>query len=504
MSHDLYATWACAEIANIIRHDQHSYFANTGGYSAGWTIGSGREGGRLWPLADGVISSYHASIEDDLNIADEFKRTNEGLHGTLTALGQSLAYLHKGYHASVIVIPNKYTSHSTPANHITDILNLTANTMPVGVYGYEEPDLTKLNPFENKITCYRQPQLSLSPLVTEASVSSRPKSSTLWAHVREGMSYPDVFYKYCKEVKFVSSYSRNLNFSLPSELIAAVNRINPAADPIKFLSYTTNDSILDRAWLHVWLKYYFHNQLIPIFNKDPHTGIYEVNAKSSLIKQNKSEFANFLSGRSDSLKEKIVTKLNNAIISEDQAWDEYIKTVRSQAHSYREVIDSGLYHLNLIDTEGNLTKVGYKFVDEADKENSVYAPTAMQVLRGTALVYGNFSAFLHYIYQLSEELFRVDSIAFANFNKTSKKFSFNASEYKSYLYQKMKDDLSLILTSSIRSPGNPRKAFQAEIPFLKYLGIISEERSPFRVGTGLLINWPVVQESVEYMNTNNL
>ena len=100
MSHDLHATWACAEIANIIRHNQPSYFANSG-YPTGWTIGSGREGGRLWPLADGVISSYHASVADDLNIAVEFKRTNEGLHGTLTALGQSLAYLHKGYHASI-------------------------------------------------------------------------------------------------------------------------------------------------------------------------------------------------------------------------------------------------------------------------------------------------------------------------------------------------------------------------------------------------------------------
>ena len=72
------------------------------------------------------------------------------------------------------------------------------------------------------------------------------------------------------------------------------------------------------------------------------------------------------------------------------------------------------------------------------------------------------------------------------------------------LYKKMKDDLSLILTSSIRSVGNPRKAFQAEIPFLKYLGIISESRTPFRVGVGLLINWPIIQESIDFMNNNNL
>ncbi|MDM1758773.1 hypothetical protein HX127_14650 [Acinetobacter sp. 256-1] len=502
MSHDLYATWACAEIASIIRNNQPTYFTNSG-YPTGWTVGSGREGGRLWPLADGVISSYHSSVTDDLHIAVEFKRTNEGLHGTLTALGQSLAYLHKGYHASIIVIPEKYTSHSSPANHIKDVLDLTANTMPVGVYGYKEPDLTKLNPFENQITCYRQPQLSLSPLVTGASVGSRPKSSTLWAHVREGMSYPDVFYKYCKEVKFVTSYPSNRNFQLLPELIAAVNRIMPTADPIKFLSYTKDDSILDRTWLHVWFNYYFHKNLRPIFTKDPHTGLYAVNAKASLIKQNKSEFANFLSGRKDSLKEKIVEKLNKGSLTEDEAWEEYVRTVRNQAHSYREVIDSGLYHLNLIDSEGNLTKVGYKFVDEADKESSVYSNTAIQILRGAALVYGNFSAFLHYVYQLSEEVFSEEAMYFASMNRKNGTIKFDNVGFKAYLYEKMKDDLSLILTSSIRSPGNPRNAFQAEIPFLKYLGLI-DEGTPFRLGTGLLINWPVVQESIEYMNANNL
>lgn len=118
--------------------------------------------------------------------------------------------MHKGYHASVIVIPEKYASHSTPATHIKDVLDLTANNMPVGVFSYEEPDLSKLSPFENKVRCHRLPNLSLAPLVSGA-VSSRPRSSTLWAHVREGMSYPDVFYKYCKQVKFVTAYQEIKN-----------------------------------------------------------------------------------------------------------------------------------------------------------------------------------------------------------------------------------------------------------------------------------------------------
>ena len=340
--------------------------------------------------------------------------------------------------------------------------------------------------------------------MVSGAVSSRPRSSTLWAHVREGMSYPDVFYKYCKQVKFVSAYPRNKKYILPREVLDAVQRVKPGADPYKFLSYTTNDSILDRAWLHVWFEYYFHKDLIPIFTRNPTTGVYSVNDTSTLILQNQSEFANLLSGRTDSPKNKIVDDLNNGVITEDQAWDHYVSKVNAQAHSYREVIDSGLYHLNLLDNDGNLTNIGYRFVDEADKQNSVYAPTSMQILRGAALIYGNFSAFLHYIYQLSEELFVDDEIAFSSLNRSGTKFTFNATEYKAYLYKKMKDDLSLILTSSIRSVGNPRKAFQAEIPFLKYLGIISESRTPFRVGVGLLINWPIIQESIDFMNNNNL
>ena len=298
----------------------------------------------------------------------------------------------------------------------------------------------------------------------------------------------------CTEKKYI----------LPREVLDAVQRVKPGADPYKFLSYTTNDSILDRAWLHVWFEYYFHKDLIPIFTRNPTTGVYSVNDTSTLILQNQTEFANLLSGRTDSPKNKIVDDLNNGVITEDQAWDHYVSKVNAQAHSYREVIDSGLYHLNLLDNDGNLTNIGYRFVDEADKQNSVYAPTSMQILRGAALIYGNFSAFLHYIYQLSEELFVDDEIAFSSLNRSGTKFTFNATEYKAYLYKKMKDDLSLILTSSIRSVGNPRKAFQAEIPFLKYLGIISESRTPFRVGVGLLINWPIIQESIDFMNNNNL
>lgn len=51
------------------------------------------------------------------------------------------------------------------------------------------------------------------------------------------------------------------------------------------------------------------------------------------------------SGRIDSIKEKLVKNLNDGTISESDAWEEYARKVRKDAHSYREVIDSGLFHI---------------------------------------------------------------------------------------------------------------------------------------------------------------
>lgn len=505
MSHDLHATWACAEIARIMRNDQQAYFSNSG-FTSGWTVAAGREGGRLWPLADGVITSYNTTQSNDIYLAIEFKRTNEGLHGTLTALGQSLAYLHKGYHGSIIVIPEKYTSHNSPGTHLDNVLSLTANNMPIGVFSYQEPDSNKVSPFEGKIKCHRMPNFSQNTLVPSPSTSSRPKSSTLWAHVREGMSYPDVFYKYCKMVKFVTANESDKVYILPQEIISAIHRLDPQANPFHYLSYTTNQSILDRTWRHVWFEYYFHEKLMPLFIKDPATGHYSVNYEKANFLKNDHEKANFLSGRNDSPKNKLVDELNQKIKNENKAWEDYVVKVRAQAHSYREVIDSGLYHLNLIDSDGKLTNIGYRFVDEADKEGTVYSSTSMQVLRGAALIYGNFSAFLHYIHQLSDELFNEEALYFTEVNIANKVMKFKNAEYKAYLYNKMRNELSLILTSSLRSPSNPRQAFQAEIPFLKYLGILPNkaEHENFRIGVGLVINWPVVQESIDFMRNNNL
>lgn len=497
MSHDLFASWACSEIAHILREEQSSYFANTGEV-AGWAVGAGREGGRLWPLADGVISTSHVS-DIDINIAVEFKRVNEGLHGTLTAIGQSLAYLHKGYHGAFIVIPEKYDSYASPGEHISEILNLTASTLPIGVFVYKEPNVNSIRPFDGKIECIKAPNLTAN-LLSQSTTHSRARASTLWAHVREGSSYPDSLYKFCKEVKYTTSRDTDEDFYIHPEAINAIRRLNSNVDPSKYLSKTASDNILDRTWRNIWFKYYFHESYQPIFTKDAQ-GKYIINEETTKIFKDKTSYQTLYTERSDSYKNVLVDQLNNRSISEDIAWEKYVKKIRDRSHSTRQDIDSGLDHLNLIDADGKLTKVGYAFVDAADKGNSVYSADSMQILRGTSLKYGNFLTFLHYIFNLSNEKFSENNLAFTT--ETANGITFKSVEYKAYLHDKMLNELSLMLTSSVRNPGNPRTAFQAEIPYLKYLGLIEDE-STFRVGLGFNINWPLVQESMEYMNNNNL
>ena len=104
MSHDVEAAYASSEVAELITLNQAHYFGSMGTRGA-WSVFAGREGGHQWPLADGVLSAQNTST-NDVNIAFEFKRPNEGVHGILTALGQSYAYLEKGYDASIRKIEN--------------------------------------------------------------------------------------------------------------------------------------------------------------------------------------------------------------------------------------------------------------------------------------------------------------------------------------------------------------------------------------------------------------
>lgn len=496
MSHDVEAAYASSEVAELLTLNQ-AHFFGTMGTNGAWSVFAGREGGHQWPLADGVLSAQNRSA-DDVNIAFEFKRPNEGVHGILTALGQSYAYLEKGYDASVIVIPERYSSHSSPGTHIARIIDATSPDIPISIYTYSTPNLSATRPFYGKLTCVRDIVLPSCRRITRGATGTTTSgsASTLWAHMREGMSHPDAFFRYCQAVKIISATGENLeNIVLPPELINAIHSIDPAADVYKYISNTPGDSISDKAWRYVWFNYYFWNNLMPIYTT---ATPYSVNATATKIRIDSTRLQNLFSGRVDSIKSKLVNKLNAGEISLEDAWKAYARKVRSDSHSYREVIDSGLYHIGFLAPDGTLTDLGYKYVDSCERTGSPYSGIPLDILRAAVLQNGQYGAMLHYFYKLSEEKFSSDLFAFATADAEGN-YVFNSEEYLNWMDDIFANELHLSKKSTERA-GGTRKSFQAEISFLKKMGFIKETngRAAYRVGVGLEIDWPQVQSSMLY------
>lgn len=500
MSHDTEAAYASSEIAEIIMQDQNNVFGTLGTPGA-WSVFAGREGGHQWPLADGVICAKNPSrARSDINIAFEYKRPNEGVHGILTALGQSFAYLEKGYNASIMAIPDRYSSHPSPGEHIERVLQATAPDIPIMIFTYKTPNLSATKPFQGKLRCVRNVSLPSCRAINRTNTGSTTTGSvsTLWAHMREGMSHPDAFFKYCQSVKIVSSFGENLSdIIIPTQIKEAIDRVSPGADYFKYLSKTAGDSISDKAWRYVWFHYYFWNELMPIFSS---SNPFVVNDTETKIQISRNKMQQMFSGRSDSIKAKIVSDLNHnpPHISESEAWEKYVRNVRNYAHSLREVIDSGLYHIGFLSPEGFLTELGYKYVDSCERIGTSLEGIPMEILKASVLQNGQYGAMLHYIYKLSEDRFDNDLFAFSTIG-TNGNYVFDKNSYLQWLYDIFDNELHLVKRSTTRA-GRTRKPFQAEISFLKKLGFVREinGRAGFRVGLGLEIDWPQVQSSMAY------
>lgn len=499
MSHDTEAAYASSEVADIIMLNQSSFFGGIG-TGGSWSVYAMREGGHQWPLADGVILAENTTA-NDVKIAFEYKRPNEGVHGILTALGQSFAYLDKGYDASVMVIPEKYSSHSNPGQHIKRVIDSTSPNSPISIYTYETPNLSATRPFLGKLKCIRDISLPNCKKTTISSGTSTTGSvSTLWAHMREGMSHPDAFFRYCQAVKIVTAVGENLdNINIPKSLVDAVHRIAPNSDVYKYLSNTPGNSISDMAWRYVWYNYYFWNDLMPIYtSKSP----FAVNDMPTKIRMDDNgNMQRLFSGRTDSIKSKLVRTLNSNPAMEDAAWEEYAKKIKNDSHSYREVVDSGLYHIGFLAPEGNLTELGYKYVDACERVSSPYAGIPLEILRASVLQNGQYGAMLHYFYKLSEEKFENDLFAFSTIDSVGN-HKFLVQDYLLWLDDVFTNDLHLSKKSTVRA-GGTRKPFQAELSFLKKMGFVkSNGRSAaYRVGLGLEIDWPQVQSSMLFFQT---
>ncbi len=484
------AAWAVTEIAQLISQRQQHFFSNIT-TSGQWSIYASQEGNKCWPLADGVITADH--ISNSVQMAFEFKRKNEGLHGVLTAIGQSIAYLEKGYTASIIAIPEVYDSHQHPGDHAKRILDKANPDAPVLVYTYAEPDPSKVSPFNGKLTCIRSIQLNCNQIPAGRTIQSR--TSTLWTHVREGSSDPDAYYKYCQIAKYLScnNYPNIFQYPvLPRPLIRAISNIDSTADPYKFLSNCPNDSLQDHTWREFWFRHIIHDGSIAIWKKRNNT--YIVNDEpSKILKSDSTGYKMFFVGRSDSIKNRIADKLNSGSMTEEQAWEEYAQKIKARAHSYREDIDSGLAGIGFLENDGRLTNLGYKFVDSCERTNDPNNGIPKAILGAALLQNGKLNAFLFYIHKLSEERFTEDPLAFTT--RVNPQPSFDADLYRDWLRDKFQNDLLIYRGVSARG-GQARKPFQAELAILRSYGFVKK----FRLGVGLEINWATLQESMDFFN----
>lgn len=495
MSHDIEAAYASSEVADLIMRNQDKFFGNLGTKGA-WSVFAGREGGHKWPLADGVICAQNTNHKE-INIAFEYKRPNEGVHGILTALGQSFAYLEKGYDASVMVIPDRYSAHTTPGDHVKRVLDATSPDIPISIFTYSAPNLSAPRPFLNRLTCVRDISLPYCREIkrTVDKHSTPERVSTLWAHVREGMSHPDAFFRYCQSVKIVCTKQENYDYiKIPKALENAVSQIDKNADVLKYLSCTSGDSISDRAWRYVWFNFYFWNDMIPLYKAE---SPFVANDIPTKIQISPERMQKIFSGRIDSLKNVLVDQLNSHKKTIEDVWKEYAKEIHNEAHSYREVIDSGLYHIGFLAGDGSLTELGYKYVDACERIGHSHEGVPFEILRASFLQNGQYGALLHYFYKFSEERFSDDLFAFTE--KKDDKYKFLSDEYLAWLDNIFTEKLHIIQKSSERSGGTRRK-FQAELWILKKLGFVKKkgQHTAYRIGVGLEIDWPQVESSMLY------
>jgi hypothetical protein len=491
LSHDIEASYAATEVAAQLLATPAHCFASPPARTRLSAYAS-REGRNQWPHADGVIELAVVDPAGPLeySVALEFKRPNEGLHGILTALGQAHAYLRKGYAGAVVVIPEKYPGLPSSGLYLSEVIELTSRSEAIGVYSYSRPDMSKVSPFSGCLTIHKQFKVDAQPPIP--AVRPLARTETQWAHVREGSTDPDALYRYLQSVKLLGGGDVIPHHpNIPAQLRDAIARRRPGFDPEKYLSNCPNDALPDRAWRHFWFKFILHDSALVGWRISG--GNFSVNDAASLIERSDGRGKKqFFFGRADSIKDRLVRRLNDRTISHDDAADELVQNYFTRAHSYREDLDSGCEHLGFVDGDGRLTDDGYRFVDACERYGNPNEGLPRALFLKAVLGEGGLGPFLHYVYRLSEEQFRRDPLSFTSRGRG--RLSFDREDYLEWIEDQMANRLHVIRKVSLRG-GVRRRPFQAELALLRNLGIVEQG---FRLGVGLAINWPEFQEAISY------
>ncbi|PAF19125.1 hypothetical protein, partial [Terribacillus saccharophilus] len=203
----------------------------------------------------------------------------------------------------------------------------------------------------------------------------------------------------------------------------------------------------------------------------------------------------FFVGKSNSPKNKIVKKLNDGSITEEQAWFEYARNIRQRAHSFREDIDSSLYHIGMIHEDGKPTSLGYKFVDACERNrNDSLSGTPLAIFESAIIQNGELGAFIHYISLASRKIFKDNPLKFCVIEEGEYQ-SFNSNSYLQELEEILANDIKVIRKVSLRG-GVSRKPFQAELAVLGFLGFLKKGRHRYKPVIGLDIDWEKVYSAL--------
>ena len=526
MSHDLYASWVTTELSSLFKSNTDIVFKKRGVDSSDITAFANRESGRVWPIPDGRIS-LDAPPDIKIEVALELKRTNEGRHGVLTAIGQSLAYLKKGYDISVIAVPDKYDSDPNPGLYIEELLNSVDQDSNIVVVSYSPPDESQVSPFHGKLTIHRP--ISFNPAsINPARIRgfNAKRSGQQWAHVREGSTDVHSLFKYLQTAKFVSAtedYQETI--FIKSELEVACQTIAPQMSPAEYLSSATGIDLHSDIWRKFWFDYVLTSDMQIIWEVSPSPKKKVANVHTKL-KHDAANFKKMFGGRSDSIKDKIVSALNASgsnekimkavngevrdkleqlnsdnlidltiILPEALSWLVFAINIHDRAHSLREDIDSGLSHIAMLDDDGRPSELGYRFVDLCERTKDCFTGRAFKAFGAALLKEGQLATFLHYVHRISEEKFAQDPLAFSSGKIVDSKLEFRPKIYLNHLQSVMADKLGVINSSSKRG-GVARRPFQGELAVLTKLGIVRRTKR-YRMSCGLIINWPKLSEYLD-------
>lgn len=456
--------------------------------------GIGRD---VWPHPDGLIMWSHAQVE--YSLAMEMKTVAESLHGTLTALGQGMAYLDRDFHSSAIVVPDKYSSHDSPGEYLTRVLKRVSPESGIAVVTYEYPDLSKLEPFKGKLKVHRKiTAQSLARQHTPGLNKAAIKGvETIWAHFREGSCDPSVIFCYLRAVSICSLSSPSISDlkprigPLPAQLECAALELtqktkNPTSEPLLYLSNSTGVSLHDKAWVLFWMTSVLHekNRALWIAGKTPYEPLETPTELTDWEGKPKYFFG---AGRSDSIRTRLCNDLNTKTTTEEDAWKEYAENIRKRAHSLREDIDSFLAHIGYVDASG-VTPLGQAFINAAISSGSPNSEKAKDVLLYSVLTEGGYEALLHYIFRLTEDAYSANPLMHEN---PSKRGEFMQDQYLDWLDEELIKNRIRKTNLAHRSTGK-RRPLQGELVLLRRLGVVRD----FRVGVGLVVDWSKINSVI--------